>query len=385
MKTKQGPAQSGRPSKPSKKPRGKLRFEDGVRAALVASAVICAAVLGAGGFFAVRSALDGGSDLSAVADSAAEDTAGTESAGTEGTESGAETAGQNPAGTELPGLEEALRDLGGSGGTADTESAAPASPSAPPAAPPGPAAPSGANPAGGPDGSRGRGPAPGSKGTLVLVIDDAGNNLRELEPFLAFPGPLTIAVLPGLPHSVEAARRVRAANNKELFLHQPMEPLGGQNPGPGAITTGMGPAEVRDIFVKNLNEIGPVAGFNNHEGSRATGDPAIMRPLLEISRSGALAFLDSRTTADTAAPAVARELGIAIAQRDIFLDNEQDRESILAALEAGCVKAEQNGRAILIGHVWSPRLAAILAEMYPRLLGRGFSFTTVTGLLGRGK
>ncbi|MDR2480445.1 MAG: hypothetical protein LBD48_14200, partial [Treponema sp.] len=29
------------------------------------------------------------------------------------------------------------------------------------------------------------------RGTLVFVIDDAGNNLRELEPFLRFPGPLT--------------------------------------------------------------------------------------------------------------------------------------------------------------------------------------------------
>ncbi|MDR0387195.1 MAG: divergent polysaccharide deacetylase family protein, partial [Treponema sp.] len=40
-------------------------------------------------------------------------------------------------------------------------------------------------------------PAPEYRGTLVFVIDDAGNNLRELEPFLRFPGPLTIAVLPG--------------------------------------------------------------------------------------------------------------------------------------------------------------------------------------------
>ncbi len=52
---------------------------------------------------------------------------------------------------------------------------------------------------------------PAKLGNLVFVIDDAGNNLRELEPFLRIPGPLTIAVLPGLPHSAEAARRSRAA------------------------------------------------------------------------------------------------------------------------------------------------------------------------------
>jgi hypothetical protein len=53
-------------------------------------------------------------------------------------------------------------------------------------------------------------------GTLVFVIDDAGNNLRELEPFLRIPGPLTIAVLPGLPYSAEAARRIRAAGKEVI-------------------------------------------------------------------------------------------------------------------------------------------------------------------------
>jgi len=57
-----------------------------------------------------------------------------------------------------------------------------------------------------------------NRGTLVFVIDDAGNNLQELEPFLRIPFPLTIAVLPGLPHSAEAAKRIRAAG-KEVILH----------------------------------------------------------------------------------------------------------------------------------------------------------------------
>ncbi|MDR1178172.1 MAG: divergent polysaccharide deacetylase family protein, partial [Spirochaetaceae bacterium] len=46
------------------------------------------------------------------------------------------------------------------------------------------------------------------------MIDDAGNNLRELDAFLNLPFPLTIAVLPGLPYSAEAARRIRAAGKE---------------------------------------------------------------------------------------------------------------------------------------------------------------------------
>ena len=147
----------------------------------------------------------------------------------------------------------------------------------------------------------------------------------------------------------------------------------------------MNAAQVKEILVNNFNEIGPVKGFNNHEGSRATMDAEIMRPLLEVSRDSALIFLDSRTIADTVAPQVARQLGVTIAERDIFLDNEQDRASILAALDAGCKRAEQNGKAILIGHAWTPRLAAILAEMYPQLIQRGFAFATVSNVVGQGK
>ncbi|GHV85563.1 hypothetical protein AGMMS50230_11710 [Spirochaetia bacterium] len=370
MKTKERRAKQPK----ERKPRKKRRFEDGVKAALRAAAVICAVVLGAGGFFAVRSALSG--NQAAISLETAEPRPAPEFA-----ETGADADSRFPLKLEptpegpdtgiLPELEDAILEAAGSGTDAASASgtAGGGTTDGVPAAP----------------GASGKQPGPVSrKGILVLVIDDAGNNLRELDPFLTFPGPLTIAVLPGLPNSVEAARRVRASG-KELFLHQPMEPLGGQDPGPGAIKTGMSPAELKEILVKNLNEIGPVTGFNNHEGSKATMDPAIMRPVLELSRDSALVFLDSRTIADTAAPLIAKELGFSIAQRDIFLDNEQDRESILAALEAGCKKAEQNGTAILIGHTWSPKLAAILTEMYPKLIQRGFSFATVSRAMDRGK
>ena len=369
MKTKQKPAKKPREPRTSRK---KLQFEDGVKAALIASAIICAAVLGIGGFFAVRSLFSGGNNPEYFPASGMEDTPPPIAAPLP-QETPIIT--ENPTGADiLPELEEAIQNLEAAGGT----DGAPLYPNGAPGA-----SQTGASSAA--PGVQSVPVKPGPhKGILVLVIDDAGNSLRDLDAFLKFPGPITISVLPGLANSVEAARQVRAAG-KELFLHQPMEPLNGQNPGPGSINTGMTPAQIKEILVKNLNEVGPAAGFNNHEGSRATMDTAIMRPLLEVSRASALVFLDSRTIADTVAPQIARELGITIAERDIFLDNEQDRSSILAALEEGCKRAEQNGKAILIGHAWSPRLAAILAEMYPQLVKRGFSFATVSAAMGAGK
>ena len=219
-----------------------------------------------------------------------------------------------------------------------------------------------------------------SRGSLGFVIDDAGYNLRDLDPFLKFPGPLTIAVLPGLPYSAEAARRIRAAG-KEVFLHQPMEALGKQNPGPGAIRSGMDADEVRAVINRNLDELWPVAGINNHEGSRITMDEDIMGTVLALCRERGILFLDSRTTAETAAPRAARQLGMSIGERDVFVDNVQEKESMIGYINTGLNKAEQNGSAIMIGHVWSPALAPLLAELFPNLKDRGYSFSPVSKII----
>ena len=218
-----------------------------------------------------------------------------------------------------------------------------------------------------------------TRGKLAFVIDDAGYNLHELEPFLKLSEPLTIAVLPGLAYSVEAARCIRAAG-KELFLHQPMEALGGQDPGPHAILAGMDSDEIRSIIIRNLDEIGPVAGINNHEGSRVTMDENAMETVLALCRERGILFLDSRTTADTAAPGTARRLGMNIAERDVFVDNVQNRESMIGYINTGLTRAEQRGSAILIGHVWSAELAPLLAKMSPELRELGYSFSAVSGL-----
>ncbi|MDR0402857.1 MAG: divergent polysaccharide deacetylase family protein [Treponema sp.] len=316
--------------------------------------MICAVILGAAGFFAVRSVLGGGFTPPAgeggPPDLSPDPAGPPPEPSTE--DSGSET---------LSELEDMVRRLEEESGRRESRQGGPAASGRPSAVLP-----------------------PERRGILVFVIDDAGNNLKELDPFLAFPGPLTIAVLPGLPYSAEAARRIRNAE-KEVFLHQPMEPLGGQNPGPGAIMAGMDDEQVRRILGKNFDELRPVAGINNHEGSRVTMDPDIMRTVLEFCWENRVHFLDSRTTADTAAPGVASDMGFAIARRDVFLDNEQDRDSIIAAIEQGCGKAERDGLAVMIGHTWSPRLAPILTEMYPGLVKKGFFLTTVSGILDAGK
>jgi polysaccharide deacetylase 2 family uncharacterized protein YibQ len=161
-----------------------------------------------------------------------------------------------------------------------------------------------------------------------------------------------------------------------------MESIGGQNPGPGAIRAGMNRDEIRAIINRNLDEIWPVAGINNHEGSRITMDEEAMETILALCRERGIPFLDSRTTAETAVPRTARRLGISIGERDVFVDNVQERESMIGYINTGLLKAEQKDSAIMIGHVWSPQLAPLLAELFPDLRARGYSFSTASRIIG---
>lgn len=164
-------------------------------------------------------------------------------------------------------------------------------------------------------------------GRLCLVIDDAGYALDDLAVFLEIPAEITVAVIPGLANSAEAARRVRSSG-KTLFLHVPMEPEGGEDPGDGAIRTDMADADIRRALGGWLDEVGPVAGLNNHMGSRATADLDTVRSVLAVARERDLLFLDSRTTARSVVAGEARRLGVPVAERDVFLDDEPGMEPI---------------------------------------------------------
>ncbi len=219
--------------------------------------------------------------------------------------------------------------------------------------------------------------AAGAKPTLIIVIDDVGYNLAQLKPFLALPFPVTIAVLPQVDHSAEAAS-LAAEAGKEVLLHQPMQALGGNNPGPGAIRLGMPREEVASTLAKNLDSLPQAVGVNNHMGSAATRDHPIMAAVLELVKKRGIYYLDSLTAPGTATAALCRELSIPYWERDVFLDNSGDRQSIIGALEEGKKVASARGASVLIGHVWSAELAQTLVDVYPSLIAEGYSLSTIS-------
>jgi polysaccharide deacetylase 2 family uncharacterized protein YibQ len=65
----------------------------------------------------------------------------------------------------------------------------------------------------------------------------------------------------------------------------------------------------------------------------------------------------------------------------VFLDNNQERSSIIGAIYEGMKAAEKQGSAIMIGHVWSDELAQILQEMYPELVEEGYTLSSIARMV----
>ncbi len=215
-----------------------------------------------------------------------------------------------------------------------------------------------------------------SGATLYFVFDDAGQNVKALEKYTTLPFPVAVAVLPKLTYSKQCAQKIRASGNT-VMLHQPMQALNANiNPGPGAITPDMGVRDIMKTVRTNIAEIGPVAGLNNHEGSRITENEIQIGAVLDEAASEHVFFLDSRTTAQTRAPQAALERGMCIYERDVFLDDTVNRAEILKQLYRALDIANKKGKAVIIGHVDKSAdiIPALLREMYPDLIKKGYRF-----------
>jgi polysaccharide deacetylase 2 family uncharacterized protein YibQ len=188
---------------------------------------------------------------------------------------------------------------------------------------------------------------PDSRPVIALVIDDAGVDPALTRRAMALGIPLTLSFLPYAETTPELARSAGQAGF-DVFLHMPMEPVGLEDPGPGALTRYLSPAETAARMEWALSRVPGAIGFNNHMGSALTADATAMRAALAPVAGSELIFLDSLTTGRSRAAAVAQGLGLTTLRRDVFIDHDPSR--IAESLDALAAQARRDGRAIAIGH-----------------------------------
>ncbi len=214
---------------------------------------------------------------------------------------------------------------------------------------------------------------------LAIIIDDCGQ-WRETElALIALPIPITMSILPRTPYSGEIAKAASDAG-KGVMLHLPMQPVSHLDPGPGKITTDMTDSEIAATVRDDLAHVPLARGVNNHEGSKATANERVMRDVATVLADENRFFIDSKTAGDSVAEKVARDAGIAVAGRDVFLDNRADVAATEASLREAVADAKANGSAIAIGHPKPTTLAAI-RNLYPELQADGVTFVLAEDLV----
>ena len=191
-----------------------------------------------------------------------------------------------------------------------------------------------------------------------------------MSTLLALPFPLTVSVLPHLPLSTEVAEEAFRRGD-QVLLHLPMESLAeGAKPEEIELRVGMTGAQVSDALAGMLETVPHVVGVNNHQGSRATADAALMQALMPALRQRGLFFIDSRTTAATVAYDAAERSQVRAASRKVFFDDRPAKEAVLAQLDLAARDALRDGTAIAIGHPHPATIAALM-DGVPRLEARG--------------
>lgn len=221
---------------------------------------------------------------------------------------------------------------------------------------------------------------PADNPRIAIIIDDWGYDWAAAPSFLSFPEPITVAVLPYLPRSVEQALRAGEAGF-EVILHMPMEALGNSlDIGPGGLYVSMTDDEIAAAVRAALAAVPGVRGMNNHMGSLATTDPRVMRAALAVVREQGMFFVDSHTVSDTIAFRVAHELDVPYAVNQVFLDHENDETFIRTQIRRLINLALRQGAAVGIGHV-RPLTYAALVDMLPEIKAAGIELVPVSQLL----
>lgn len=224
-------------------------------------------------------------------------------------------------------------------------------------------------------------PSVTGKPKVVIIIDDMGVTLRS-RLVEVMDGPLTLSYLPYVKNLSERTARA-SANGHELMLHMPMEAMNRSlDGGPRVLSGDLTRAEFASTLNWGLSQFDGYVGVNNHMGSRLTQNAAALGQMMKTLSKRGVYFIDSKTISTSVAAEVARNHGLAYAERDVFLDHEISREFVEEALRKLESIAREKGYAIAIGHPHQETID-VLKDWIPTLEDKGLELVPASAVVTR--
>jgi polysaccharide deacetylase 2 family uncharacterized protein YibQ len=221
---------------------------------------------------------------------------------------------------------------------------------------------------------------PAGTARLAILLDDLGSDRNAADAIFALQVPITLSVLPYHAHSQEIAQEARK-HGCEVMLHLPMQSVANETPEQQELRPGLRREEVEDIVTKMLQSVPEADGVNNHQGSQATSNGALMDELMPVLRDAGVFYVDSRTTTETVAFDTAKRDGVKTAFRNVpFLDDVQSKTAVKRQLQIAIRGAKEKGEAIAIGHPHAVTLEA-LREVLPEAKKQGVRLVLVSDVV----
>ena len=221
---------------------------------------------------------------------------------------------------------------------------------------------------------------PAGTARLAILLDDLGSDRNAADAIFALQLPITLSVLPFHAHSQEIAQEARK-HGCEVMLHLPMQSVANETPEQQELLPGLKREEVEDIVTKMLQSVPEADGVNNHQGSQATSNGALMDELMPVLRDAGVFYVDSRTTTETVAYDTAKRDGVKTAFRNVpFLDDVQNKTAVKRQLQIAIRGAKEKGEAIAIGHPHAVTLEA-LREVLPEAKKQGVRLVLVSDVV----
>lgn len=212
---------------------------------------------------------------------------------------------------------------------------------------------------------------------VAIVIDDIGYRYTDKHA-LSLPGAITYSILPHTPYGKELALQANA-QQKDVLLHIPMEAENGKKLGPGALTSTMNEAQIVASLNASLAEIPFAIGINNHMGSRLTQLDSSMTWTMSFLKRHDLLFLDSKTSPYSKASDIAKNIGVPVHRRHIFLDNQLTQSYINQQFQLLVQYAKNKNFAIAIAHP-HPETILALQQLIPTLAQNDIQLVSLSSL-----
>jgi len=216
---------------------------------------------------------------------------------------------------------------------------------------------------------------------VAIIIDDIGYNYAQGVKAMQLPGAITYAIIPHSPKATFFARHAQQLH-KEVMLHVPMSTVYNTPLGKDGLTESMGEHTFKQALTNSLALLPNAKGVNNHMGSLLTQKDQPMNWMMQSLKQKQLYFIDSRTSTQSVAWAVAQEYGIPSLKRDIFLDHEVTEKFIASQFKKFIAKALLQGYAVAIAHPY-PETILYLEQNLASLSSHNITLVSASELANR--